>query len=202
MRRAADPGIGAVGRTRAARHRGRPTRAGMRVGAGVLGLLLLVVVPGRGGAADVDVHDLHETYADLAIEGHVVAGRLQLFRGQLEAALGPAAGADAVTLSPGAEADSLVMRYVRDRLALVVRDGALQPELLATEVVRLGHHEGWQMTLSWEATAPIDTLRVRNTLLFELHDDQRNVMRFVRFPGETRVTVTLEPGAPEAVVAP
>ena len=51
-----------------------------------------------------------------------------------------------------------------------------------------------------EATAPIDSLHVRNTLLFEVYDDQRNIMRFVRFPEETRETVTFDGEDPEAVV--
>lgn len=151
-------------------------------------------------AAPAPVHELHETYADLAIEGTVVAGRVQLFKKDLERALGPMVQADAVTLSPGPEADALVSRYLTDRLRLEAHGEALESTLIRAEETRLGHHAGWEVTLSWQATAPITGLRVRNTLLFDLHDDQRNVMRFVRFPGETRETVTTEPGAEETVV--
>jgi hypothetical protein len=152
-------------------------------------------------AAVVPPHELHETYADLAIEGGVVAGRIRFFKRDLERALGPILESDEVSLAPGAEADALVVRYLRDRLVLVAAGDTLAPRLLAAEEVRLGHHAGWQVTLSWSADRAVGALRVRSTLLFELHDDQRNIMRFVRWPDETRETLTLEAGAPEGVVA-
>jgi hypothetical protein len=151
----------------------------------------------RGAGA---VHDLHETYADLAIEDHVIGGRIRFFKRDLERALGPMLRSDAVSLDPGAEADALVLRYIRDHLALVAGGDTLVASLLKGEEVRMGHHPGWQVTLSWEAAEPIGPLRVRNTLLFELHEDQRNIMRFVRFPAETRETRTFDAGAEEGVV--
>lgn len=163
-------------------------RAGLTAGAGPV------------GEAAPALHDLHETYADLAMEERLVAGRLQFFKSDLERALGPMLHSDAVSLTPGAEADALVLRYLRDRLTLVAVGDTLQPTLHRAGPIELGHHEGWELTVSWEAPEPVRDLRVRNTLLFELHDDQRNVMRFARFPGEKRETVTLEPGAPETVL--
>lgn len=152
------------------------------------------------GSTAPAVHDLHETYTDLAIESSVVGGRVQFFQDQLERALGPRVGADAVALEPGATADSLVMDYIRENLVLIAHGDTLRPALLRSGRERLQHHTAWWVALHYEAAEPIDTLRVRNTLLFDLHDDQRNVARFVRFPEETRETVTLEPGRPEAAV--
>ena len=174
------------------------TARGMPAGgrAALAGLVAALVV----GSTAPAVHDLHETYADLAIDGAVVGGRVQFFQRHLERALGPRVGADAVALTPGATADSLVMAYVRDNLVVIAHGDTLRPALLRSGRERLQHHTAWWVALHYEAAAPIDTLRVRNTLLFDLHDDQRNVMRFVRFPEETRETVTLEPGRPEAAV--
>jgi hypothetical protein len=152
----------------------------------------------RGPAAAV--HDLHETYADLAIEDRTVGGRIRFFKRDLERVLGPILGADQVSLTPGPEADALVLRYLRQHLRLEADGEALDAQLLDAAEIRLGHHPGWQLTLTWEAEVPVDELHVRNTLLFELHDDQRNVMRFVRLPGETRETVTTEAGHGEVVV--
>lgn len=147
------------------------------------------------------LHDLHETYADLAIEGATVGGRVRFYREQLEEALGPMLDADAVSLSPGAEATALVGRYLAGRLTLVADGDTLPATVLRTGEVAMEHHHGWEVTLSWEATAPIDTLRVRNTLLFEIHDDQRNIVRVVRLPEETPTTLTFDAEQPEAVVA-
>lgn len=145
-------------------------------------------------------HELHESYADLAIDRSTVGGRIQFFKTDLERALGPLVSADAVTLTPGAEANALVLHYLRDHLTFQADGDTLQPAILRSALIELGHHEGWEVTLSWEATARIESLRVRNTLLFELYDDQRNIMRFVRFPDETRETRTFEAGAEEAVI--
>jgi len=41
---------------------------------------------------------------------------------------------------------------------------------------------------------------VRNTLFFELFDDQRNVFKFVRFPDEVQQTYTFTPTESEHVV--
>lgn len=158
------------------------------------------------GTTTAAVHELHESYADLAIEGPVVGGQLRFFKKDLERALGPLLGSDAVSLSPGTEADALVLRYIRDRLTLVAGDtllvagDTLEATLLSSREIELGHHPGWEVTLAWQAAAPVHELRVRSTLLFELHADQRNIFRFVRFPDETRVTLTLEPGAAEGRV--
>lgn len=166
------------------------------VAALALGMGLVAVGPGGGPAP----HELHETYADMAIEGEIVGGRVRFYQEQLERALGPMTGADAVTLAPGAAADTLVLRYLRGHLVLQAHGDTLRPILLRSGQERMEHHMGWWVVLHYEADAPIDSLRVTNTLLFDVYDDQRNVMRFVRFPEETRETVTLEPGAAEAVV--
>jgi hypothetical protein len=178
-----------------------------------LGLALpaLALFPGTGaphsgpvsthfGPGQTAAHELHESYADLAIDRTTVGGRIQFFRSDLERALGPLANADAVTLIPGDQANALVLRYLRDHLTFSTRGDTLLPAILRSAVIELGHHEGWEVTLSWEAAATIDSLRVRNTLLFELHEDQRNIMRFVRFPEETRETRTFEASTPEAVI--
>jgi hypothetical protein len=151
------------------------------------------------GRSSADDHDLHETYADLAIEDRVIGGRLRFYKKDLERALGPMLQSDAVSLTPGPEADALVLRYLKDHLTFVA-DDTLEATVVRGEEVRMGHHPGWQVTLSWEGHGPVTELRVRNTLLFELHDDQRNVMRFVRLPEQRRVTLTLEPGTAEGVV--
>ena len=155
--------------------------------------------PGLALAAG-PVHELHETYADFAIEAGIVGGRVRFYQDQLERALGSMTGADAVTLKPGAAADSLVLRYVRDRLVLTARGDTLHPLLLRSGQEPLEHHQGWWVVLHYEADAPIDSLRVTNRLLFDVHDDQRNIMRFVRFPEETRETITLDAAHPAAVV--
>lgn len=165
-------------------------------------MTLRALAPGLALAALAlaPLHELHETYADLAIEGAVVGGQVRFYQEQLERALGPMADADAVSLTPGAAAVSLVLRYLRDRLVLIAHGDTLDPILLRSGQEPMEHHVSWWVVLHYEALAPIDSLHVTNTLLFDVYDDQRNIVRFVRFPDESRETVTFEAGHPQAVV--
>lgn len=70
--------------------------------------------------------------------------------------------ADAVTLSPGAAADS-VLRYLRGHLALTTHGDTLQPTLLRGGEEAVEHHQGWWIAVHYEAAAPNDSLHVRNT---------------------------------------
>ncbi len=164
-----------------------------------LALVLLPLLPSTGGgatpapgpptaAADRPAHDLHIAYADLGIEGSVVAGRIRMFKNDLEAAIGPMVGADAFTLQPGQEADALVMRYLRDHLHLRAAGRDLDPELLQSGQDMLDREPVWWIMVQFEAVAPVDSLAVTNTLLFDVYDDQRNIMKFVRFPDEAQKT--------------
>ncbi len=145
-------------------------------------------------------HELHETYADIAVEESVVGGRFRFFKEQLEAALGPLLDADAVELRPGAEADALVLRYLRDHLRIEADGAALAPILLDSGEEELGHHIGWWVVVQWEAPAAVERLRIVNTLQFELFDDQRNMMRIVRLPGGTPATYYTAAGEAEVVI--
>ncbi len=164
---------------------------------------LLLAVPGGGvpAPAPAPPHDLHIAYADLAVEGAVVAGRLRFFEDDLERAVGPLVGATAVELAPGPEADVLVMRYLSRGLRLVDGTGAvLDAELLTSGRDELDREPVWWVMVQYRAAAPVAELQVRNTLLFEVFGDQRNIMKFVSFPGERQKTFYFAPGEAEQTV--
>ena len=161
--------------------------------------LLLPLLLGAGGGGDAP-HDLHIAYGDLGIEGAVMAGRMRFFKDDLERALGPMLRVDAVALTPGPEADALVLRYLRERFVVRVGDAVLMPEVLASGEDLLDREPVWWVTLRWTARAPVTALTVRNTLLFELYDDQRNVVKFVHFPEQTPRTFYFADGEDEHAV--
>lgn len=161
----------------------------------LFGALALLLPPPGGGAAAPVPHDLHIVYADLAIEGPVVAGRIRFFEDDLERALGPGVGAGALDLAPGPEADALVLRYLAERLRLETGDGTvLEPRLMASGRDQLDREPVWWVLVQYRADAPVVELRVTNTLLFELFGDQRNIVKFVRFPDERQKTFYFAPG--------
>lgn len=159
---------------------------------------LLLAGPGGGATPP---HDLHIAYADLAVEGAVVAGRLRFFEDDLERAVGPLVGATVVDLTPGPEADVLVMRYLTRGLRLEDGTGAvLEPRLVTSGQDELDREPVWWVVVQYQAAEPVAELRVRNTLLFEVFGDQRNIMKFVRFPDERQKTFYFAPGEAEQTV--
>jgi hypothetical protein len=164
--------------------------------AGTLG-----IVPGAGeGVAPRDPaasHDLHVAYGDFAVEGTVVAGRVRLFKDDLERALGALVGADALSLGPGPEADALVLRYLNRHVRIEVAGEVPEASLLAAGEDRIDREPVWWVALQWKLPEAAVDFRVRNTLLFELFDDQRNVMKFVHFPDQTPRTFFFAPGESE-----
>ena len=175
----------------------------------VLVLPLLLAALGGGARPSADAapvshtpspHDLHIVYGDLAVEGSVVAGRLRFFKHDLERALGPLVNADALTLTPGTEADVLVLRYVRGRLEIRAGEELLTPRLLESGQDELDREPMWWIIVEYRAPSPPEALTVRNRLLHELFDDQRNIFKFVRFPEQTQKTYYVTAEEPEQVV--
>jgi hypothetical protein len=170
---------------------------------------LLLPAPGGGVAATADgaagseaaaPHDLHIVYADFAVEGRLVAGRLRFFKDDLARALGPMVGATVLDLEPGPEADALVMRYLGQHLLVEVGGSALVPELLQSGQDELDREPVWWVIVQFPSHAPLEAFRVRNTLLFEMFGDQRNIMKFVHFPDQRQKTFYFAPGETEQVV--
>jgi len=123
-----------------------------------------------------------------------------MFKDDLERALGPLVGADTLTLEPGAEADALVMRYLRDNLRIRVDGLDLEASLLESGEDDLDLEPVWWLIVQYPAPSPVTELHVRNTLLFDVYDDQRNVFKFVHFPDEKQRTFYFAEGESEHVV--
>ncbi len=166
------------------------------------GLLAAALSPGSAAPATrtPPAHDLHIAYGDLAVEGSLIAGRIRFFKDDLERALGPIVGAPSVPLQPGAEADALVMRYVRENLRIRVAGQNLEAALLDSGEDDLDRERVWWVLVQYRAPGTANPLEVRNTLLFDVFDDQRNIFKFVRFPDETQRTFYFAEGESEHVV--
>ena len=124
-------------------------------------------------------HDIHLSYARVAVEGRVVHCRIRMFRDDLERALARRAGKPAVTLEAGAT-DSLFAAYFNDQFTLL-NDGV---RLRGTVVASGEEPEMWWYTVRFEAPAPIRGLALRNGVLFDLFDDQRNMTKVMHLPSE------------------
>ena len=125
------------------------------------------------------VHDIHLSYTRVAVEGRVVLCRIRMFRDDLERALSRRAGKP-VTLAASAAGDSLFAAYFNEQFTLI--HGGRR---LAGTVVASGEEpEMWWYTVRFEAPAPIRQLSLRNGVLFDLFDDQRNMTKVLHVASE------------------
>ena len=143
----------------------------------LVSLGLLAPVPRPAPRPAPAVHDIHLSYARVAVEGRVVVCRIRMFRDDLERALSRRAGKP-VTLASTAAGDSLFIAYFNEQFALV--NGG---QRLAGTVVASGEEpDMWWYTVRFEASAPIRSLALRNGVLFDLFDDQRNMTKVMHVP--------------------
>lgn len=161
--------------------------------------LAVAFAPTRGAEA-TPFHDLHVTYGNAAVEGSSILVRLRFFQDDLELELGRRTGASVLSMSATAEVDRVFLAYLQDHFVLEVEGERLAPVILDRGADLLDREPVWWYTLHFEAAVEVERFTLRNTLLFGLFEDQRNVVKFVRFPDETQKTFSFERGEDTAAV--
>jgi hypothetical protein len=135
----------------------------------------------------------------MVLEGRTVALRVRLFHDDLQLALRAFTGRTDLQLTPADRADSSFAAYFAKvvRLeadgqapALRVTGSAAEPDQVAGMVV-------WYV-LEGEMAATPSRLTMLNGLLFEVFDDQQNIVQILRMPGEDRHTLYFTAGEPRA----
>ncbi len=121
-------------------------------------------------------HDVHLSHGRMLIEGETIVFQVRFFRDDLERAL--AGGAEnAPPLTPTREVDARVAEYFAGHVTLVA-DGALLTGQIATSAQTEDAGEAiWTYRLIYQAPAPPRQIHLRNTLLMEIFDEQRNFVR-------------------------
>lgn len=153
--------------------------------------------PGAGTGAG-ERHEFHVTYARLGIEGDVVQVRLRFFADDLVEGLRRAGGDPGSGLAVDPRVDSLVTAYVNARFVVTAGTARLSGGIVASGEEAEGQEPVWWYVFAYRAPVPVRTLTLRNTLLTELFDDQRNIVRVQHFPSEKQQTWYLTVDDPEA----
>lgn len=134
----------------------------------------LLVAPAGGPApGQRPGHPVHVTYTSLDVEGRSIRGRIRFFPDDLGTALGRVAGRDAVS-PDDPRGDSLALMYLNTKLDIDV--GGERLDLTLTGSGEAGDPVMHWYTFRAEAADRIDSVSVRNTALFELFRDQRNLL--------------------------
>jgi hypothetical protein len=165
----------------------------------IVALLMMVatLAPGGGsaaGAAAAAAHDLHVTYGAAAVENDVVIVRVRFFLDDLTNALRRHAGRADLALEDDPVTDAAFLAYFGTHFGLTVHGTSLVGRIVASGRDELDREPVWWYAVQFDAPAKVTALRVRNTLLLELFDDQRNIVKFVHFPDQTQKTYSFGRG--------
>jgi hypothetical protein len=143
---------------------------------------------------EVPFHDLHATYGNLGVDGSLAVLQLRVFKDDLEEAMIRFHKLDALELEVSPDVDALFQRYLEERFVLEVNGHRLEGRIIGSGDDELDREPVWWYQIRYDAPDPIRSARITNTVLFEVFDDQRNVLRVVEFPEEDRRAYYFAPG--------
>ena len=165
----------------------------------LLSLAMAFGPPGGPGAAAA--HKLHVSYGAAAVENDVVIVRIRFFLDDLTNALRLHSGRADLELRDGPDTEAAFLAYFDTRFSLSVGGSPLPRRIVASGRDELDREPVWWYAVQFEAPEAVTAFRVRNALLLELFDDQRNVVKFVHFPDQTQKTYSFGRGEEEFDVA-
>lgn len=152
-------------------------------------------------APGVLAHRFHVGYANMAVEGNQVLCRVRFFADDLEEALKQYGHDNGFSLEATKETEALFLRYLSDRFQLEADANRLTASILQSGEESQGSELMWWYVLQFEAPADIAEVKLRNTMLFEAFEDQKNIVRVQHFPSEQRQTLYFTAGAEEYAFA-
>jgi hypothetical protein len=156
---------------------------------------VLMAGPGPGpesSSAGENPHPLHLSTTQLAVDSTTVWLRIRMFKDDLELALGVRAGLDSLSLEPSASHDSLFAAYFNQAFGL---------RLNGTEVTGVIESSGedvesgvgdlrmWWYQVRFDGTEQIRSIEIRNEILYEEFEDQRNIVRVLHVPTDMQRTL-------------
>ena len=157
----------------------------------LVAILLTGAAPEASSPGDT-VHPLHLSTTQLAVDTTTVWLRIRLFRNDLELALGVRAGLDSLSLEPSASHDSLFADYFNEAFGLRLNGNEVAGVIESSgEDVEsgVGDLKMWWYQVRFDSTEPIRGIEIRNEILYEQFEDQRNIVRVLHVPTDMQKTL-------------
>ena len=132
-------------------------------------------------------HNKHYSHARVVIDGTAVVARVRLFKDDLEKALKR-------KLVDDAPSKAAVAEYVGRSLGVKGDGVPLTPEVLDQGNDSEGDQPVWWVLVQWTATRAPSKVAFRDHLMFDLYDDQQNLMIVSKMPGDDRKTLYFQAG--------
>ncbi|NND70861.1 MAG: hypothetical protein HKN43_04725 [Rhodothermales bacterium] len=168
-----------------------------------LGLPLLLSVLLLGGwsrqTPRPSQHDFHVSYANLAVENNVAMLRVRFFRDDLESALGAHSRRNDFRMDSSLYVDSLFVDYFKKRVVVNANGTDLDGQLITSGEDELDREPVWWYMVKFDSATEITSMTMRNTLLLEVFDDQKNIVKVAHFPGNKQRSYYFARGEETAV---
>ncbi len=159
------------------------------------GLALVPVSPATLGEPEA-FHPMHVSYGRMVLEGDMAILNVRIFIDDLERALGEYHDISGLRLQPDPEIDSLFTSYFNANFTLTIADSTIRGVILES-----GESDDmWWYTILFQAWAPINEIGFRTELLYDIFDDQRNIMRILHTATDEYQMYYSVAGAPETHV--
>jgi hypothetical protein len=136
------------------------------------------------------VHEFHVTYGRMAIEGNVAVARIRFYTDDLEATMARAAGEDSFLMETSPAVDSLFLAYFAKQFQFIVSGNVLEGTIIGSGDDVVDREPAWWFLIRFDAGEPIGDFRMRNALLFDVFEDQKNILKVVHLPDETQRSYT------------
>ena len=139
-------------------------------------------------AASAAPHPFRVSVADAVIAGEVLEVRIRFFWDDLEFALMESTSDMEFRLQETDEVDARIERYIGEHLTLRAGDAVLDGALVERGVqgARRPDEVMWWYRLEYPLAAGVEELEVTNRLLFNMFEDQRNLLNLTTRSGRER----------------
>lgn len=127
--------------------------------------------PASAARADV-THDFHVSYTRMAVEPTVISAQIRLFSDDVTRALIERSKRQAMTLN-SPEGEAAFKAYLADMFQVTANGRRLVPVVVSGAPEK----DMFSYIVTWTSTTPITSLSMHNAALFELFDDQQNIVK-------------------------
>lgn len=163
---------------------------------------ILVLLLARPPVARVTpVHELHLSHTRMVVTGTTVTARVRVFHDDTEAVLRRFANRSTLRVTDRAGEDSVFQRYYNERVHLTANGQPLQARVVASgRDPDTADPVMWWYEVEYRAPQRVVSLALRQHLMFEQFQDQRNILTVIAMPSEERYSLYFSPSDLKAQV--
>ncbi len=129
-------------------------------------------------------HDFHVSYGRMAVENNLVVLNIRFFKDDLQEGMQAYTGDTGFFLDISPQTDSLFTAYFNSHFTLLVSNKVLPASIIGSGEDFESKQDIWWYTLQFVADEKIEAFQLKNVLLVEQFDDQKNIVKVQHFPSE------------------